>query len=634
MIRKVNHMGFKRSILFTFSIIGLFFFSICGRNGKSIWNSQMAYLTIKPGESNLFFEENDLCINGWDKDGVTFFFIPSYIRLGCIDQGGSFIKLCYTDGNAVTKPILNEVRDYYVCYPDGSSVPWKVGFYSSENLYTIDIKLNGIDYYDIDHDNYSEAEMDMYSPGGRKVYSKNDIRIKGRGNGTWPTSSMGEKLPLQIKLPGKESLCGMKRTDKWALIANAGDKTKIRNKLAYDLAREMDMEYAIESDWVDLYVNGEYMGNYLLCHEPDIGTGDLDIGNITPYNNMFFESDTQIETASQKGYDYTLGSDNIPTGGYLIEKLLADQYATKRAGFVCNGSYFSIKSPDNASLDEVSYVQKMVYSVDKCIHGKSGSEQLSLIDIYSFSRQYLMAEIGLNADAGIASYYFYKKPNDSKLYAGPCWDFDGAFGAWSELKDYTASITDIYEHRTIDMPDGDPQIIPLDWDKILLKNDTYYEYVRAVFNNYISVYNEFISIRIDDYSNRIRKSVNMDYVRWNGYDEIENDKEINNSYKYLSFFLYNRINYLASIYGESISLFMPPVNEEITHKLNYLFPDGRKEELNVLDGTQLKEEDMPYYDKTKYDGWHVYENGKIHRLLTYYDPIYSDYTLILKEDEE
>lgn len=211
------------------------------------------------------------------------------------------------------------------------------------------------------------------------------------------------------------------------------------------------------------------MGNYLLCHEPNIGTEDLDIGNITKLNERYSKNAETVETDYMKGYDYSLGDNLIPKGGYLIEKNIDVRYKRKDCGFKINDDYFTIKSPGNASLDEVDYIRDYILSVDASIHGRV-SERSRMVDEYSFARQYLISQISLNPDAEITSWYFYKKPNSETIYAGPCWDFDGAFGEWSDCRNYSLSIEEINDYRAKDYGE-----LPLDWDKYLLENDSYKE---------------------------------------------------------------------------------------------------------------------------------------------------------------
>lgn len=613
----------KKGALWLISIIAVVFILIRGITGEGPRRSGVGELTVEPGNSVLYFKEQDFRIKGWDTGDCTFFFLPSYVDISEIDQSGSLSKIYSRDGSMLIKPLPGRIQDVLVISgEDGSRTAWKLGIFRSENLYTIDISLDGIRYYDISHDTYSEAAIDVYSPSGRSIYHANDARIKGRGNSSWVSSSPDHKNPYQLKLPHKAPLCGMKSADKWALIVD--DPSKLRNKLSYDLAAHMDMEYAIESDWADLYINGEYLGNYLLCHEPDIGSGDLDIGDLTPLNRRFSEGAVIKETKDIKAYDYISGTDGI-SGGYLIEKNSYNRYADKKVGFRSGDDYFTVKSPDNASFEETAYIKAFVDGIDEAIREDTyaGSGR---IDYYSFARQYLITELSLDPDAAFTSYYFYKKPAEDTIYAGPCWDFDGAYGRWTDpvYKDYTSGIFDVQDHIH-----DEAGYNALDWDRQLLENAGYREYVGSVFCEYIPIYDKLLTEDMDGYYHKLQKSSVMDHIRWEGYDGCESD--IRNEYRHLKFFLYNRLKHMAKVYGGSIASPPPDIYDNTEHMLTFIYEDGTIKNMKVRDGAQMKPEDLPEYDASRYQGWR--SDDEYHSLLSFYDPIFEDRTLVLEDQD-
>ena len=184
--------------------------------------------------------------------------------------------------------------------------------------------------------------------------------LKGRGNKTWDD---GEKKPYEIKLQAKQSLCGMPGAKKWALLANSFDPTKAKNKLAFDLSKAIGMEYAVDSDWVDLYINGYYWGNYLLCTEPDIGDEGLSIKDLEQENKACSYDPPAFETEDMKGFIYERNPDDI-SGGYLFQFLQWYQYEKKAFGFILDDEYFALKSPDNASTEEVGYIAAFMEKTD------------------------------------------------------------------------------------------------------------------------------------------------------------------------------------------------------------------------------------------------------------------------------
>lgn len=620
----MDNKDLKKNTLLILSAIAVLIISVSCLLKAFLPGAYTGSLKVSPGDSSLCFPDQELEIKGRDTGDCTFFFLPSYMDIKRLDQSSSPFRICTADGSELETPHLNEVQDIFVYDPsNGSMTPWRIGIFKSENLYTLDITLDGIEYPDIDHYTYSKASVSVYSPSGKRTYSTDKASIKGRGNSSWVSDSPGHKNPYQIKLPSDIPLCNMKPSDKWALIVD--DPTGMRNKLSYDLASDMGMEYSISADWTDLYINGQYMGNYLLCHEPDIGSGDLDIGSLTALNRRFSDGASTTVSGDLKGFDHSMGSLTIPSGGYLIEKNSSERYEKKSCGFLSGDDFFTLKSPDNAPLDEVSYIKDFVDEADAAVHGNKDRVS-AIIDPYSFARQYLITELSLDPDAAFTSYYFYKKPDEDKLFAGPCWDFDGAYGRWTDpvFKDYNSSIFDIQKH--INNGSG---YNALDWDETLLKDEEYREYVGEVFREYLPVYAKLLTERLDSYQAKIYPSLRMDHIRWSG--SADSVDEIKSACKFLTFFLHKRLLYLSGLYGGSSYIPEPDICDGTIHTLTFFYPDGSREEMEVEDGAQLDAEDLPEYDHSLYEGWRI--NDQYMSLLSYFDPIFEDRTLVLGEYE-
>ena len=107
---------------------------------------------------------------------------------------------------------------------------------------------------------------------GKPIYNGDDgedvdpypSTINVRGNST----AGGEKKPYKIKLNKKTDLFGMGGGEKnkhWVLLANYFDESLMRNKVCYDLAGVFGAPVWMRSEWVDVVMNGDYVGNYQLC---------------------------------------------------------------------------------------------------------------------------------------------------------------------------------------------------------------------------------------------------------------------------------------------------------------------------------------------------------------------------------
>ena len=104
----------------------------------------------------------------------------------------------------------------------------------------------------VDRVTYIKGIITIVSDNGKSVFT-DSLEIRGRGNFSWNFP----KKPYRIKLYNKASLLGMPSTSKnWTLINNYGDKTLMRNLLAFDLSQRFEIPYSPSGNPVDLYLKG------------------------------------------------------------------------------------------------------------------------------------------------------------------------------------------------------------------------------------------------------------------------------------------------------------------------------------------------------------------------------------------
>ena len=92
------------------------------------------------------------------------------------------------------------------------------------------------------------------------------MTINVRGNST----AGQDKKPYKVKLDKKTDVFGLGggvKSKHWVLLANAFDESLVRNKIAYDLSGKFGSKVWMKSEWVDVVMNGQYVGNYLFCQQ-------------------------------------------------------------------------------------------------------------------------------------------------------------------------------------------------------------------------------------------------------------------------------------------------------------------------------------------------------------------------------
>ena len=296
-----------------------------------------------------------------------------------------------------------------------------------------------------DKDNHkAKGQMVYLRPDGSTVYAGDLKQIKGRGNSTWDYP----KKPYQIKLADKCDLLGAGEEPEstWVLLANYCDETLIHNSITYDLAQALGMAYTPHCEPVDLYYDGEYRGSYLLCEKTEVGDGRVAIddleGEIEKANphveDMDRLSTATAVNASGNTYQYVAGL-TVPkdySGGYLLEMDFEVRAKAEKSWFTTSaGSYVVVKSPEYMPQAAMSYISALYQAFEDAVmnggvHPDTGKDYREYVDLDSLAQCFLLLELSQCGDAFQSSTYFYKPAGEEKLYAGPLWDFDSAYGSY------------------------------------------------------------------------------------------------------------------------------------------------------------------------------------------------------------
>ena len=114
---------------------------------------------------------------------------------------------------------------------------------------------------------------------------------------------------------------------------------------------------------------------------------------------------------------------------------LANRYYGEKSGFVTTRSQpITMKSPEYASQAQMEYISDLYQRFEDAVFAGNGRNALGehytdIADLESLAKYYMISEWCSNMDSGLTSTYFYKPEGaDSKLFAGPVWDYDIAFG--------------------------------------------------------------------------------------------------------------------------------------------------------------------------------------------------------------
>lgn len=559
---------------------------------------------------------------GGDNDSRSWFFLPSCVQSHKIAVGDLAGYSVWMDGRRLQEGAVftwEEDAGYrmQIVGPEEEVQTYEISFMKSENIPAIfiDTASGSMAYLHENKENEETGEIRVVREDGNTEYQGRLERISGRGNMTWTYV----KKPYAIKLADKYPLCGLDKSDRWQLLALWREGSKLDNKIAMDIAEQLQLDYATQGTWVDLYLNGSYAGIYLLTESVTVGEGRVDIIDLEKENKKY---NTDLNTVvpyqedDNKGYLMQNGDDI--TGGYLIEKVGVKTYAAEKSGFITeSGKTFILKSPDYASQEEVRYIKNYVGDIEHLIQDHP-QEAWEYLDVDSFVKRYLIDEISLDIDSAITSMYFYKDRDDDMLYSGPAWDYDNAFGDGGSNKLDNQGYD--YEHMVKDdCMDGGER---LTWYADLYDTPQMQQCIREEYSKLLPYFEQLLDNGIDEYADRIRSSVKMDSMRWQGLD-AEKDaagkcSDYDANVKYTKYFISKRLNRLNEEWEIVHEEFVPPSSGEM-HTVTFTNSDGVVGVIEVMDGAEF--DDLPEYDASVYQGWANQYNGEVYRRQI---PIYED----------
>lgn len=299
-----------------------------------------------------------------------------------------------------------------------------------------------------------------------------DLTIRGRGNTSWTDMP---KKSYKIEFVNKQEMLGMPKDRDWALIANHADKTLMMNYLMYHLSAELGAYYAPRCEFVELYLNKEYLGVYLLTETIKIAKHRINISKNE--DSYLIEVDHRVKENEQPIYSAILTNDK-------------------------NKKAFRIHEPQNASKEAISAIKNRIESFErylKTIDPHKNNNTNQWIDVNEYIKHYWVQEFSKNFDANFATsvYFTWEKGNVIKM--GPIWDFDLAFG--NNNVTYVSQPQNWY-------------IKPAYWNSFLFKDSTMNNSRITFWNKNKKTFLEIID-KIDSSKSFLHNSAKNNFKKWN-----------------------------------------------------------------------------------------------------------------------
>ena len=232
------------------------------------------------------------------------------------------------------------------------------------------------------------------------------LQIRGRGNSTWGLA----KKPFRIKFHSKEKFLGTgyAKAKSWTLLANAGDKSLMRNAVTTLMGEFTSLKFNPAAKFVDLVLNGEFLGNYQISDQVEV----------RPHRVNITEQDLPLADTSDISGGYLLEVDGFYDGNTFV----SSEY----------GVPIRIHYPDEEDIaySQTEYIRQYISGFERALANDNYTDARmgyrQWVDSASLADWYICTEMSANID-GFWSSYFYKDQGDSLLYWGPLWDYDIAY---------------------------------------------------------------------------------------------------------------------------------------------------------------------------------------------------------------
>lgn len=429
----------------------------------------------------------------------------------------------YLDGELLSR---NEVRQNLVYnFPytieateNGREISGTVTFLYSEKIPSLflDTASGSMEYIHQEKDNQEPGTMRLYQADGTLDYQGSLEQINGRGNVTWTDL---EKKPYNLSLTMAADLLGMGQGENWVLLANGFDATNLRNKIVLDFSQKVCKTFTPQSQWVNLYLNGEYAGLYLLCQRIEIHPDKVDI----PQKGSFLLSTDfgfRLEEW-EKSFFYT--SCGV---AMRIRHSGMDQWQMED---IWNAAERAIMAPDG--VDPVT-----------------GQSWETLIDVDSWARKLLIEEVFGNLDGGFVSQYFYLDGADTqrRIVAGPVWDYDITMG--NPANSAISCPEQLQTLRRFFFSAKDTS-----WFYHLYQKPEFAELVcRLYAEEFRPLLTILLDTEVEEYGAFVRSAANMNEIRWRGTMTRTFDQGVEE----LLSFMEQRLTFLDSLWIDHETYFL------------------------------------------------------------------------------
>lgn len=245
------------------------------------------------------------------------------------------------------------------------------------------------------------------------------IERRGESSSGFPKKQYAFETQTDSGTNNNVPLLGMPAENDWILYAPYSDKSLIKNVLTYKLSRQMG-ESAPRTRYVEVLLNGDYQGIYVLIEKIKRDDNRVDIATLLPQDTEGDELTggyviRNDKTTDMETYEYWRGPSNRPYGLQSLYMFYDPNY-------------------DELQFEQRRYIVDFTQLFEETLIKSSFRDSLDgyrkYTNIFSYIDMMFINEISMNVDCYHFSTYFYKdKDSDGgKFFSGPVWDYNIAWG--------------------------------------------------------------------------------------------------------------------------------------------------------------------------------------------------------------
>lgn len=365
----------------------------------------------------------------YGKDDTWYFAIPA----GTPEQS---LRINLIFANGTSKNIMMDLGKDEIDVSENNR-SYHIKQVKSENVASVFINTgheSSLRYLDSSKGNALTGVIDVIDEDGQVSYKGSFDRFQGRGHNSW---NINKKKGYNIKLDNYTDLLGMGAARNYVLIAGKECNSLLCYKLTEDISKQIGVEYAPESRFVQVYLDDVYLGMYLLCEKIEIETNRYNIGNVAERTQKLLERDIStypINSSDGKvWYDIPENPKDI-TGGYLMELNCYGYTEDESRFYTSHDMTFTMRGARYASKEQIDYLSEYWQDFENAVFSKDGYNDkgkyyMEYIDVESFAKQWAVLEL-ISENSIMCSIFFYKESDitgDGLIHAGYVWDVEHAF---------------------------------------------------------------------------------------------------------------------------------------------------------------------------------------------------------------